>query len=65
MANKNITAFSFLKEVRSELAQVVWPTREQAIKLTAIVIAVSIVVAIYISLLDLGFTRLVNIVLTN
>jgi len=51
----------FLKEVRTELAKVIWPTRNQAVKLTAIVIGVSVVVAIFIGTLDFIFTKLMEI----
>lgn len=51
----------FLKEVRTELSKVIWPTRNQAVKLTAIVIGVSIVVAIFIGALDFLFTKLMEI----
>lgn len=51
----------FLKEVRTELSKVIWPTRNQAVKLTAIVMGVSIVVAIFIGALDFLFTKLMEI----
>jgi len=55
----------FLKEVRTELSKVIWPTRSQAVKLTAIVIGVSIVVAIFIGVLDFLFTKLMEIVVAR
>ncbi len=53
----------FLKEVRNELTKVIWPTRQQAIKLTAIVVGVSVVVAIFIGSLDFVFTKLMEVLL--
>jgi preprotein translocase subunit SecE len=64
MIKQITTATSFLKEVQQELGKVVWPTRNQTIRLTGIVIAVSVVVAIYIGLLDAGFTKLFNTIIT-
>lgn len=55
----------FLKEVRTELSKVIWPTRNQAVKLTAIVMGVSIVVAIFIGVLDFLFTKLMEIFVTR
>jgi len=55
--------FIFLKEVRTELSKVTWPSRQQATRLTLVVIAVSIVVAIFIGALDFLFTQLMTIVL--
>jgi len=36
-----------------ELRKVVWPTREQAVNLTALVIAVSVAVAAFIGVVDI------------
>ena len=55
--NKIVT---FLKEVRLEMKKVNWPTREQTIKYTLIVIGVCVVVAIYLGGLDLLFTTLLD-----
>lgn len=50
----------FLKEVKIELSKVTWPTRKQAIVLTGTVIAFAITLALFISLWDLIFTRVVE-----
>ncbi len=52
---------SFLKEVKAELGKVTWLNRQQTVRLTLIVIAVSLVVAVFISTLDFGFTKLMEI----
>lgn len=49
---------TYLRDTVSELKQISWPTREQTLKLTLIVIAVSILVAAYIGALDFSFTTL-------
>ena len=51
----------FLKEVKSELSKVIWPTRDQVIRFTFVVIAVSIVFGFYIGGLDLIFTKMTNL----
>jgi preprotein translocase subunit SecE len=48
---------SFFKETRDELQKVTWPTREQIIRLTAIVLVISGVVGLYIGGLDFLFTK--------
>lgn len=53
----------FLKEVRAELTKVIWPTRAQVIKLTVIVIVVSLGMGLYIGSLDLIFTKLTDILI--
>lgn len=50
---------SFLKDVRAEMSKVTWLNREETIRLTAIVILASVLVALYIGGLDFVFTKLV------
>ena len=45
----------YLIESWSELRKVAWPTRETVVRLTLLVIAVSVVVGAYIAVLDLVF----------
>ncbi len=42
----------FLKEVRAELRKVTWPTKEELIGSTIVTIVVSVIVAIFIGLVD-------------
>ncbi len=51
---------TFLKEVRTELKKVTWPTKEEAIKYTIIVISASIVVAIILGGFDLIFMEMLE-----
>ena len=53
----------YLVESWSELKKVVWPTRETVIRLTILVVAVSVAVGIYIFVLDRIFNTLVEQVL--
>ncbi|PJE68980.1 preprotein translocase subunit SecE [Candidatus Shapirobacteria bacterium CG10_big_fil_rev_8_21_14_0_10_38_14] len=53
----------FLKEVKAEMRKVDWPNRQTAIRLTAIVVGVSVVVAIFIGSLDFLFTKLMEIII--
>jgi len=48
----NIAPKRFLGEVISELKKVTWPSRDETIKLTAVVIALSIFVGAFIGALD-------------
>lgn len=52
--------FEFLKDVRIELKKVSWPTREETIRLTGIVILTSVALAAFLGLLDFGFLTLLN-----
>lgn len=51
-------ALDFLREVRVELMKVVWPTRDQTIRLTFIVILITVIVAFFVGGLDYIFTRI-------
>ena len=60
-----IPGLKFLGEVRSETAKVTWPTRNQTIKLTIIVIIVSAIVSAYTFGLDLMFEQIFKTLLTK
>lgn len=49
---------NYLKESRHELQKVSWPSRPEVVKLTAVVLAVSLATALYLGLLDAIFVRL-------
>ncbi len=51
---------SFLKEVRTEMKKINWPTKEQVWQYTLIVIGISFVVALYLGGLDFILTTLLN-----
>jgi len=54
--------FLFFKEVREELLKVAWPTREQTIRYTTLVILVAVGVGIFLGGLDYiltSFTALI------
>ena len=52
----------YLKETKSELKQVSWPTRRQALVFTSVVIIFSLVVAAFLGLLDAVFNFLLKLV---
>lgn len=49
MANR---ALVYLKESRDELRKVVWPTRQKTANDTLLVIAISLVVAVFLGVID-------------
>jgi preprotein translocase subunit SecE len=57
------TPVIFLKEVRDELKKVVWPTRDEIIRLTAVVIIVSLIVGLYLGGIDLVLTKILAMVI--
>ena len=50
----------YLTESWAELKKVAWPTRETVVRLTLLVVAVSVVVGVYIFVLDRIFNTLVD-----
>lgn len=55
---RNIPPVKFFQEVIAELKKVTWPTRQQTIKLTLVVITVSAAIGLFVGGLDI---LLVNI----
>jgi preprotein translocase SecE subunit len=51
---------NYLKETRLELNHVTWPTRNQAIAFTVIVIFVSLFVAFFLGLFDYIFSLIIK-----
>jgi len=47
---------TFFSEVGSELSKVTWPKKNEVIRLTGIVILVSVIVGLYVGGLDYVFT---------
>ena len=52
----------FIRQVVAELKKVVWPTREQLVTYTSVVIVFVTLLALIVAGLDLGFTKLVLLV---
>ena len=53
----------FLKEVRSELGKVIWPSKNEAIRLTSLVVGISLAVGIFIGAFDFLFTKMMEVFL--
>ena len=45
------------------MKKVVWPTRQETTYLTSIVIVVTVAVALVLYVIDLGFSKLMNVIL--
>jgi preprotein translocase subunit SecE len=54
---------AFLSEVRSELKKVTWPSRKEVYQTTLVVIGTSVFFGFYLWALDLGFSRVLSLVL--
>jgi preprotein translocase subunit SecE len=54
---------NFIKESRAELRKVTWPNRKQLISSTVVVIITVALVAVFLGIVDLIFSRIVTIIL--
>ncbi len=55
----------YFGDIVSELRRVTWPTREETIRLTIMVLAVSATIGAFLGLVDLAFSRLIVVILGN
>ncbi len=50
----------FFREVRVEMSKVVWPTSRQLVIYTLVVIVLSVLLAVFLGALDLGFQTILT-----
>ncbi len=58
-----VSPTKYVREVTQEIHKVSWPSREQTIMMTTLVVVTSVGVGLYIGLLDFLFERLLGIIL--
>ena len=63
MAQAKLDPLQFIKEARTELAKVVWPTREETIKLTALVIIITVAIGAYIGTIDYLLSQVLKLLI--
>jgi len=56
---------SFVAEAAAELRRVTWPTRQETMRLTIMVIAVAGAVGVFLGIIDVVFSRLFDVLLGN
>jgi len=56
---------NYIKEVIAEAKHVTWPTRNQTIFFTVAVLAISVIIAYYLGLLDFLFGQGLKLLLTR
>ena len=54
---------AFLKETRMELTKVTWPTRSEIIGSTIVTIVVSVILSVFIGIVDFGLDRGIRAIL--
>lgn len=58
-----VNPLAYLKEVRTEISKVTWPSRQKTWDMTLMVLVVSIIVGAYLGLADLLFAKLLAAIL--
>ncbi|OGK14377.1 preprotein translocase subunit SecE [Candidatus Roizmanbacteria bacterium RIFCSPHIGHO2_02_FULL_37_15] len=53
MDKKSLPVPVFTKDIIEELKKVTWPTRKQTVRLTLVVIGISLIIGIYIGIIDI------------
>jgi len=61
MSMGNIT--NYFKEVAQETQKVTWPSKDQTIEKTLLVLTVAIVVGLYVGTLDFVFSKIITVIL--
>jgi|TARA_B110000263_G_scaffold137390_1_gene119181 preprotein translocase subunit SecE len=61
LSKKGFAPISFFTEVIGELRKVTWPSRQEATRLTLMVLALSIIIGIFLGLFDMLFARFFSI----
>ncbi len=65
MANPIAYAIDYLRSARAELAKVTWPSRNEVIRYSALVIGVCVILAAFFAALDLGLNKGVTALLSG
>lgn len=55
----------YFRDTAAELKQVSWPTQHQAMLYTALVIAISVVVSLFVGAFDYGFSEIISLIINN
>ena len=54
----------FLREVKTELKKVTWPSRKQTVTSTSVVLILVVIVAVFLGLVDMVLVRLVRLLIS-
>ena len=63
LRSKYESAKQFLREVRTELKKVTWPSRRDTLSGTAVVLVAVLVIAVFLGIVDSGLSGLIKMLL--
>ena len=58
-------SFKFIGDTINELRRVTWPSRQEAVRLTIMVLTVAIIVGIFLGIVDAIFSRITGWIMGN
>jgi preprotein translocase subunit SecE len=53
---------TFINEVREELKKVIWPSKDSTVGTTVVVIAICLICAVYLGVVDYGLSKLTQFI---
>lgn len=56
---------NYLKESKIEIQRVSWPTRQEVYRYLVIIIAFSLLMAVFLGAFDFGFLKLIETIILN
>ena len=59
------TIINYLKDTKLELTKVIWPKKDEVIRLTLIVFIISGIIGAYLGILDYAFTKLLELIISS
>ena len=57
MDKKTLPAPAFTRDILEELKKVTWPSRSETIRLTIVVVGMSLIIGLYIGIIDILLTK--------
>jgi preprotein translocase subunit SecE len=54
---------NFLTEVKQELKKVTWPTKDETIGTTAVVLVLVIIISGFLGIVDVGLSKIIKIII--
>jgi preprotein translocase subunit SecE len=64
MDKNTLAKTSFTTNILDELKKVTWPTKKETIRLTSIVIIISLIIGLYIGIIDVLLTKGLELVMS-
>jgi preprotein translocase subunit SecE len=65
MADRPNIAPGFLGNVQDELKKVTWPSRKDVIRLTLVVIIISLIIGFYVGIIDILLAKVLDLLTKN